>query len=46
MIDPGAFTGPAAFSGASAVLVTHEHPDHFEPERLRAALDADPALEV
>jgi L-ascorbate metabolism protein UlaG (beta-lactamase superfamily) len=46
VIDPGAFTEPAALDGASAVLVTHEHPDHFAPERLRAALDADPALEI
>ncbi|WP_324275194.1 MBL fold metallo-hydrolase [Blastococcus brunescens] len=46
VIDPGAFTDPAAFAGAGAVLITHEHPDHFEPERLRAALDADRALEV
>jgi len=46
VIDPGAFTDPAAFAGAQAVLVTHEHFDHFEPVRLRAALDADPALEV
>jgi L-ascorbate metabolism protein UlaG (beta-lactamase superfamily) len=46
VIDPGAFTDPSALQGASAVLITHEHPDHFEPERLRAALDADPALEV
>ena len=46
VIDPGVFTDPAAFEGADAVLVTHEHADHFEPVRLRAALDADPALEV
>jgi len=46
VIDPGAWTDPSALRGASAVLITHEHPDHFEPERLRAALDADPALEV
>jgi L-ascorbate metabolism protein UlaG (beta-lactamase superfamily) len=46
VIDPGAFTDPAVLQGASAVLITHEHFDHFEPERLRAALDADPALEV
>jgi L-ascorbate metabolism protein UlaG (beta-lactamase superfamily) len=46
VIDPGAFTDPAALQGASAVLITHEHFDHFEPERLRAALDADPGLEV
>jgi L-ascorbate metabolism protein UlaG (beta-lactamase superfamily) len=46
VIDPGAFTDPAALQGASAVLITHEHFDHVEPEKLRAALDADPALEV
>jgi L-ascorbate metabolism protein UlaG (beta-lactamase superfamily) len=46
VIDPGAFTATAAFDGADAVLITHEHVDHFEPERLRAAMDADPALEV
>jgi L-ascorbate metabolism protein UlaG (beta-lactamase superfamily) len=46
VIDPGAFTDPAALDGASAVLITHEHPDHFAPDRIRAALEADPALEV
>jgi L-ascorbate metabolism protein UlaG (beta-lactamase superfamily) len=46
VIDPGVFTDPEVFTGASAVLITHEHMDHFEPERLGAALDADPALEV
>ena len=28
------------------MLVTHEHPDHFVPDRLRAALEATPSLEV
>ncbi len=46
VIDPGVFTDPAAFEGAHAVLVTHEHADHFEPTRLRAALDAAPELDV
>ena len=46
VIDPGVFTDPAALEGADAVLVTHEHADHFEPVRLRAALDASPGLEV
>jgi hypothetical protein len=26
--------------------VTHEHADHFVPDKVRAALDADPGLEV
>jgi L-ascorbate metabolism protein UlaG (beta-lactamase superfamily) len=46
VVDPGAFTDPTALDGASAVLVTHEHPDHFVADRLRAAMDADPALEI
>ncbi len=46
VVDPGAFTDPAVLEGAGAVLVTHEHADHVVPDRLRAALEADPALEV
>ncbi|MFE2725674.1 MBL fold metallo-hydrolase [Kitasatospora sp. NPDC059327] len=46
VIDPGMFTDPAALAGADAVLITHEHVDHFEEARLRAALAADPALRV
>jgi L-ascorbate metabolism protein UlaG (beta-lactamase superfamily) len=46
VIDPGAFTEPAALDGASAVLITHEHADHFDQQKLRAALDTDPGLEV
>ncbi len=37
VIDPGGWTGPEAVDGATVVLVTHEHPDHYLPERLRAA---------
>jgi L-ascorbate metabolism protein UlaG (beta-lactamase superfamily) len=46
VIDPGVFTDPAALEGADAVLITHEHADHFEETRLRAALDAHPGLRV
>jgi L-ascorbate metabolism protein UlaG (beta-lactamase superfamily) len=46
VVDPGAWTDPAVLDGATAVLVTHEHADHFVGDRLRAALEADPALEV
>jgi L-ascorbate metabolism protein UlaG (beta-lactamase superfamily) len=45
-IDPGSFTDPAILDGVSAVLVTHEHPDHVVPERLAAALETDPNLQV
>src|SRR5262249_38715547 len=46
VIDPGAFSDPQALAGANAVLITHEHFDHIEPERLRAALEADPGLHL
>lgn len=35
VLDPGVFTEPEAVDGATAVLITHEHPDHWEAERLR-----------
>jgi len=37
VIDPGAWTEPEAVAGATAVLITHEHPDHYLPDHLRAA---------
>jgi L-ascorbate metabolism protein UlaG (beta-lactamase superfamily) len=46
VVDPGSFTADDAWAGASALLVTHEHADHFAPEKVRAAMDADPALEL
>lgn len=46
VIDPGAFSEPEALDGANALLITHEHFDHVEPERVRAALDANPGLEL
>lgn len=46
VLDPGNFTEEDAALGADALLVTHEHPDHFDESRLRAALEANPAAEV
>jgi len=46
VIDPGAFGGAETLEGADAVLVTHEHFDHVEPDTLRAALTAHPGLHV
>jgi L-ascorbate metabolism protein UlaG (beta-lactamase superfamily) len=46
VIDPGAFSEPDAALGADAVLVTHEHADHFAENRLRAALEANPAARI
>ncbi len=39
VIDPGVFTQSEALAGADAVLITHEHPDHYHPELL-AGCDA------
>lgn len=47
VIDPGVFSEvDAALDGAQAVLITHEHPDHFDVDKLRAALERDPQLRV
>ena len=36
VIDPGAWSEREALDGAAAVLVTHEHPDHWTIDHLRA----------
>jgi L-ascorbate metabolism protein UlaG (beta-lactamase superfamily) len=35
VLDPGAFTEPESVDGATAVLITHEHPDHYSADHLR-----------
>ncbi|MCD4533473.1 MBL fold metallo-hydrolase [Nocardioides sp. cx-169] len=37
VLDPGVFTDAEAVDGASAILITHEHPDHYFPDHLRAS---------
>src|ERR1700728_478818 len=45
VIDPGRWSEAAdALDGASAVLVTHEHPDHLDADAVRAALSSDPGV--
>jgi L-ascorbate metabolism protein UlaG (beta-lactamase superfamily) len=39
VVDPGMFTDPEAVDGADAVVITHEHPDHYLPDHL-AGTDA------
>jgi len=36
VVDPGVFTEVGALDGADAVLITHEHADHYLPDHLRA----------
>lgn len=46
-IDPGMFTTPITdAAGTAAVVITHEHPDHWTPEQLRRILDASPEAEI
>lgn len=42
VIDPGSFSEEEPLDGASAVLITHEHPDHLDVEKLKR----HPSLEV
>lgn len=45
-IDPGGFAdAEAALAGATAILITHEHPDHVDAGAIRSRL-ADPAVRV
>ncbi|MEU6006016.1 MBL fold metallo-hydrolase [Streptomyces sp. NPDC047453] len=46
VIDPGGFSEQDAASGADAILVTHEHADHFDEGHLRAALESRPGAEI
>jgi len=46
-VDPGVFSDVAsALDGAEAVLVTHDHQDHVQPEALAAHLAAHPEVVV
>ncbi|WP_194912297.1 MBL fold metallo-hydrolase [Catenulispora rubra] len=48
VIDPGSLTpdADAAVAAAEAVLITHEHFDHFDEELIAGALEARPELRV
>ncbi|MGW4892296.1 MBL fold metallo-hydrolase [Kitasatospora sp. NPDC004240] len=48
VIDPGTFTPDAAdaVAAATAVLITHEHFDHFDDELIARALESRPELRV
>jgi L-ascorbate metabolism protein UlaG (beta-lactamase superfamily) len=47
VIDPGAFTAPLSdVHGVVAVIVTHEHPDHWTPEQLQRLVDGNPGVRI
>lgn len=44
LVDPGSFsTGFEGLTGLDAVLVTHQHADHLNPEVVAALVEANPA---
>jgi len=44
LFDPGTFShGFEGITGLSAILITHQHPDHADPQRLPALVEANPA---
>lgn len=46
-IDPGSYTTPITESaGAVAIVITHEHPDHWSPEQLRRILEMSPDARI
>lgn len=46
VVDPGGFTEPEALDGADAVLITHEHFDHLDADKLAQAVSRQPTLTV
>lgn len=47
VVDPGTFSEvEEALQGATAVLITHEHPDHIALDRVVAVLQADQGIEL
>lgn len=47
LIDPGSFTSPIDdLAGLVAVVLTHEHPDHWTPEHLDRILRAAPGTPI
>jgi L-ascorbate metabolism protein UlaG (beta-lactamase superfamily) len=46
VVDPGSFSERSALAGVDAVLITHEHIDHLDPEALAEAVAARPGLRI
>ncbi|WP_150306823.1 MBL fold metallo-hydrolase [Planctomonas psychrotolerans] len=46
-VDPGSFTTPLTETANTvAVVITHEHPDHWTPEQLTRILDMNPDIPI
>ncbi|WP_280212822.1 MBL fold metallo-hydrolase [Nocardia cyriacigeorgica] len=43
LFDPGTFAhGFEGLTGLDAIAITHQHPDHIDPNRIEALIDANP----
>jgi L-ascorbate metabolism protein UlaG (beta-lactamase superfamily) len=46
-IDPGSFTTPLTeTANTAAVVITHEHPDHWTPEQLNRIVGMNPGVQI
>lgn len=46
-VDPGSFTSPLTdTTNTAAVVITHEHADHWTPEQLNRILDRNPEVPI
>ena len=46
LVDPGNFSSFEDLRDLDAILVTHNHPDHFDPARAAALISANPGASV
>lgn len=46
VIDPGNQTGPVSAPGLVAIVITHEHADHWDAEHLEALRKANPNVPI
>ncbi|MEU6187197.1 MULTISPECIES: MBL fold metallo-hydrolase [unclassified Nocardia] len=47
LFDPGTFShGFEGLTGLDAIAVTHQHPDHIDPNRIEALIDANPGARL
>ena len=46
VVDPGVFLTPPDFSDIVAIVITHEHPDHWTAELVRRILDKNPDAQI
>jgi L-ascorbate metabolism protein UlaG (beta-lactamase superfamily) len=46
LVDPGSWNTLPDATGLSAILITHEHMDHYDPAQVKALLETSPNAQV